>query len=51
VIGKNSLFHPGLTKKSQKVNFTLFTEPIDRIFLGNTDFLLSPWQKQFVSWG
>jgi hypothetical protein len=32
----------GLTKKSQKANFTLFTEPVDRIFLGNTDFLVSP---------
>jgi hypothetical protein len=32
----------GLTKKPQKANFTLLTEPVDRIFLGNTDFLVSP---------
>jgi hypothetical protein len=29
-------------KKSQKVNFTLLTESVDRIFWGNTDFLVSP---------
>jgi hypothetical protein len=34
--------HLGLTKKSQKVNFTLFTEPEDRMFLRNTDFLVNP---------
>jgi hypothetical protein len=33
---------PGLTKKSQKANFTLLTEPVDRIFWGNTGFLVSP---------
>jgi hypothetical protein len=33
---------PGLTKKSQKTNFTLVTEPVDRIFGENTDFLVSP---------
>jgi hypothetical protein len=32
----------GLTKKSQKANFTLLTEPADKIFLKNTDFLVSP---------
>jgi hypothetical protein len=32
----------GLTKKPQKVNFTPLTELVDRIFLGNTDFLVSP---------
>jgi hypothetical protein len=37
-----SIVFAGLTKKSQKVNFTLLTEPADRIFLGNTDFLVSP---------
>jgi hypothetical protein len=31
-----------LTKKSQKANFTLLTEPVYRIFWGNTDFLVSP---------
>jgi hypothetical protein len=32
----------GLTKKSQKANFILLTESVDRIFLENTDFLVSP---------
>jgi hypothetical protein len=31
----------GVTKKSQKTNLTLFTEPVGRIFWGNIDFLVS----------
>jgi hypothetical protein len=38
----------GLTKKSQKANFTLLTEPVDRIFWGNTDFLVSPYLRGMI---
>jgi hypothetical protein len=39
------LVSPGLTKKSQKAKFTLLTEPVNRIFWGNIDFLVSPMKS------
>jgi hypothetical protein len=40
--GRKARAGMGLSEKSQKANFTLFTEPVERIFGGNADFLVNP---------